>query len=184
MGSIADFFGLNDWKKWNAFAEEIGGEFVRGSWLRSDVVRASYKHWTIIMDTVNHNKTTYTRFRIPCRSDQPLKIDVYYSNWTAQIGKWLGMQDIIVGDPDFDKAFIVKGSDKRVIEILDKEMRYYLMAHPYLYIKSRGSKFEEFILEVSGCMTDHTKLMMIFRFIAMTLDRMHTVNAINDVKIK
>ncbi len=60
------------------------------------------------------------------------KFAIHPEKWTDGFGKLLGMQDIVVGHPEFDKAFIIKGSDEQRIKQLfqDSAVRQFLMDEP------------------------------------------------------
>src|SRR5690606_36053496 len=56
--------------------------------------------------------------------------------WLNGFGKLMGMQDIVVGHDELDKAFIVKGSDEQKTKTLyqDSELRELLLLEPGIQI--------------------------------------------------
>jgi hypothetical protein len=59
-----------------------------------------------------HSCVTYTRMRAPYVNPEGLRFTIYRKGIFSELGKLLGMQDIVVGDPKFDEAFIIKGNDE------------------------------------------------------------------------
>jgi len=68
--------------------------------------------------------TYYTRIQVSHKGQIDGQIEVYKQGFLSTIGKALGMQDIQVGNREFDKTFIVKGKNEaRVKQILDPEVQ-------------------------------------------------------------
>ena len=97
----------------------MNGDFWQGS-----KVQVSVGAWTITLDTYTvsmggHSHITYTRIRAPYLNPEGFRFTIYRESLFSGLGKLFGMQDIEVGDPEFDRAFIVKGNDEsRVIHLL------------------------------------------------------------------
>ena len=60
----------------------------------------------------------YTRMRAPYVNPEGFRFTIYRKGVFSDLGKLLGMQDIEVGDPDFDEAFIIKGNDESKVRDL------------------------------------------------------------------
>ena len=50
--------------------------------------------------------------RAPYVNPEGFRFTIYRKGLFSDLGKLLGMQDIEVGDPEFDEAFIIKGNDE------------------------------------------------------------------------
>ena len=50
--------------------------------------------------------------RAPYVNPEGFRFTIYRKGIFSELGKLLGMQDIEVGDPEFDEAFIIKGNDE------------------------------------------------------------------------
>ena len=50
--------------------------------------------------------------RAPYVNPEGFRFTIYRKGFFSDLGKLLGMQDIEVGDPEFDEAFIIKGNDE------------------------------------------------------------------------
>ena len=118
-------FGPNKDKVWRQVSDEIGAEFVEGRFWKGNRVEAHVAPWTITLDThtvsTGHSHITYTRMRAPyVNNPEGLRFTLYRKGLFSELGKLLGMQDIEVGDPEFDEAFIVQGTDEfKVRELFD-----------------------------------------------------------------
>ena len=110
------WFGPSKDEVWQQFSQEIGAEFVEGGFWKGNKVQAHVDPWTITLDTytvnTQHSHVTYTRMRAPYVNPEGFRFTIYRKGFFSDLGKLLGMQDIEVGDPDFDEAFIIKGNDE------------------------------------------------------------------------
>ncbi|MCI0617679.1 hypothetical protein L0244_32295, partial [bacterium] len=81
------------------------------------------------------HKTTYSRFEMNVH-DITFEFVITQQDFLTNIGKYLGMQDIEIGDYAFDQAFIIKTNlAERFKEIFDEEIRADLIS---AVIESRG----------------------------------------------
>jgi hypothetical protein len=94
------------------------------------------------------------------------------------------MQDIEVGDPEFDEAFIVKGTDEfKVRELFaDPEVRSLLLAQPEVRLEVKDSEgwfgqsfpvdVDELHFQVHGVIKEMDRLKALFDLFAAVLDRL------------
>jgi hypothetical protein len=116
------------YKGWRQFAGEVGGEYVDrgvtrpdpndpGRWLFGPWVEVHFAmrgHPAILETYLEGDGETTQRFTnlrvtIPLRS--PVQFHVFRSGVLGRMGTRLGMQDLQIGDLEFDRAFTVKGTD-------------------------------------------------------------------------
>ena len=111
------WFGPSKDEIWRQLCEEIGAEFVDGGFWKGSKVQVHAKPWTITLDTYTDRaaraQATYTRMRAPYINPEGFRFTIYRKGFFSGLGKLLGMQDIEVGDPDFDEAFIIQGTTSR-----------------------------------------------------------------------
>jgi hypothetical protein len=98
---------------------------------------------------------------LPC--DPPLEVDLYPQRTLFNVvRRVIPLQDIVVGDDEFDRSFVVKGSDsQRVIELFSAAERAALIA-----LKQIGaggfatvySTLRAVVVAVDGCVDDAQKL--------------------------
>jgi hypothetical protein len=94
------------------------------------------------------------------------------------------MQDIEVGDPEFDEAFIIQGNDESKVQevFADRKVRALIQAQPKLRLEVKdsegwfGPKFPEGVdelrFQVVGVIKDVERLKALFDLFAAVLDRL------------
>jgi hypothetical protein len=109
-------FGPSQKDIWRQLSAETQASFVEGGFLKSDKVQATHGQWTVTLDkyVVSTGKATvvFTRMRAPYVNPDGFRFRVYRHGMFSGLGKMLGMQDVEVGQPDFDRDFIIKGTDE------------------------------------------------------------------------
>jgi len=147
-----NLFGPNKDEIWSQLAEEVGGEFIKGSLTKSSRLVTRFKQWTIILDTytVSTGKTSvvYTRMRVPYISTDGFFFKIHHKNFFSGIGKLLRLQDVKTGDEEFDEAYIIKSNDEvRVRNFFAREsIRYVIEQQPSISLEVKDKRqniFEE-----------------------------------------
>ena len=124
---------------WRQFAREAGGELVDRGFIRSDSnqpgrwqfgpwveVHFAVRGHPAILETLyedaDENVRRYTSLRVTLPLREPFRFEVSREGVLGRLGKLVGVQDLQVGHPDFDRAFHVKTSNERVaLGLLDDE---------------------------------------------------------------
>jgi hypothetical protein len=180
------WFGPSKEEVWRQLSQEIGAEFVKGRlW---NEVQAHVGPWTITLDdfTVGSEDShvTYTRMRAPYINPEGFRFTIYRKNLFSDLGKFLGMQDIEVGDPEFDVAFIIKGNDESKVRDLfaNPKIRQMIQDQPKIWLRVKDSegwfdpKFPEDVDElyfwVDGEIKDVERLKALFDLFAAVLDQL------------
>jgi hypothetical protein len=186
------FFGPSKDEVWQRLSEEIGADFVRGGFWKGGKVQARVGPWTVTLDLHtshhqhgnHHSHTTYTRLRAPYVNPEGFRFTVYRQGLFSGLGKLLGMQDIEVGDPEFDEAFIVQGNDESKVRELfaDPKIRALVQAQPQIHLEVRDSEgwfgpsfpegVDELHFQVVGVIKDVDRLKALFDLFAAVLDRL------------
>lgn len=112
-------FGKNYQEVWMQFAKELNGTFILANDGNEDSVEIFYKDFKITFDTYTHiivagrssREYEYSRVRVELVLADNLKFKLLRQGFIDSIGKLFGAQDIVIGDKEFDKAFIVKGNN-------------------------------------------------------------------------
>ena len=127
MGFIKEIynaaFGKSYEAIWREFAKKKNGTYIQSG---EDKVELVYKNHTIIFDHYVHYTTVgsntyqneYTRGIVEFRSPDKLKLRLTSQDFVNNISKLFGAQDIVVGDKEFDKQFMIKGNDEYKIQLL------------------------------------------------------------------
>src|SRR5262245_871079 len=109
------WFGSSKDEVWRRLSQEIGAEFIEGGLWKGSKVQAHVGAWTVTLDigaSDEDGKTRVTRIRAPYVNPEGFRFTIYRYSVFAELGKLLGMQDIEIGDPQFDDAFIIKGNNE------------------------------------------------------------------------
>lgn len=140
MAILRQLFGPSKDEIWRRLCEQIGGDFVQGGFWKGSRVQVHHKQWTVTLDTYTEssgeNNATYTRMRAPYVNKDGFRFTIYRRGLFSELGKLLGMQDVEIGEPEFDDAFIIKGNDEdklrklfantRIRQLLERQPRIHL----------------------------------------------------------
>lgn len=127
MALLRKLFGPSREEIWRQLSNEIQGRYVKGDFWKGDKVQATHGAWTVTLDqqAVSTGKVTmvYARMRAPYVNPSGFRFRIYRRGSLSNLGKLLGMQDIEVGDPAFDDAFIIQGNDEPKVRQLFGQAR-------------------------------------------------------------
>lgn len=188
MSLLRELFGPSQEEIWRQLSNELKGDFIEGGFWKGSKVQVSHGQWTITLDTyyVSTGKSAipYTRLRAPFVNPDNFRFTVYRENLFSAIAKWLGMQDIEVGYPEFDRDFIIKGNDERTLRTLfaNPRIRELISAQPQIHftIKDDTERWFEYfppdtdILEFHtvGIVKDIDRLKLLFALFSETMDQL------------
>ena len=168
-------------------SEEIGAEFVEGGFWKGSKVQAHVGPWTVTLDmgtSDEDGESQATRMRAPYINPEGFRFTIYRKNLFSDLGKFLGMQDIEVGYPEFDEAFIIKGNDEsKVLDLFaNSKIRQMIQAQPKIRLRVKdsegwfGPKFPENVdelhFQVVGVIKDVERLKALFDLFATVLDQL------------
>ena len=141
-----NWFGPSKDEVWQLLSQEIGAELVKGGLWKGNKFQAHVKPWTITLDTytvsTGKSHVTYTRMRAPYINPEGFRFTIYRKNLFSDLGKFLGMQDVEVSDPDFDEAFIIKGNDDSKVRNLfaNSKIRQMIQAQPKIRLRVKDKR--------------------------------------------
>ena len=167
---------------WAELSDELGGRFEDRRGWRFDKIKVQEGDWTVTIDLHSHagyrSEALYTRIRVTFDNQAGIKFKLYHQGLLDTIEAKLGMQDIIVGDPDFDRKFIIQGSDDAVVKKLlaDDDLRARIASEPRIHLTLRDSGdwfteefpdgVDELVLEVENEVTDMERLKKLYTIVA------------------
>ena len=181
------WFGPSKDEVWRQLSHEIGAEFVEGGFWKGSKVQAHVGPWTVTLDlgtSDEDGESQATRLRAPYINPEGFRFTLYRKRGFIDLGKLFGMQDIEVGDPDFDEAFIIKGTDEsKVRELFSNfKIRQMIQAQPKIRLRVKhsegwfGPKFpddvDELHFQVVGVIKDLERLKVLFNLFAAILDEL------------
>lgn len=188
MGKLLDWFGAGRRESWRQLGAEIGGRFTPGTWRRRQRLDVPHAHWTITLDTsvlhANNVHVPFTRCRAPFLASSSFRCRISRANVFTRIGHWLGVQDLAVGDPAFDRAFVVRSSAADTVRAFCQErpLRQLLLAEKAITLSVQdhegwfGPRFptdtDELCVEVVGHLQDPPRLRALVQLLATALDRL------------
>lgn len=180
-----DPFGTYKREIWQQLAGQLHGDFFRGKMFTSDRVEAYYNDWMVTLDTFTIDKVTLTRIRAPYVNRDDFTFKISREHLGDRIGKIFGKEDVEVGFPEFDKDFIIQGSDERKLQMMfaNPKIREFLSFQPKVLLELRRKaplftkpKFPEGVNEVyyhsSTIIKDLDQLHDLFELFAHTLDHL------------
>lgn len=185
-------FGPSKDEVWRRLAEEIDADFIDGGFWKGSKVEAHVGPWTVTLDTYTvsggdpstPSSCTYTRMRAPYVNPEGFRFTIYRQGLLSGLGKLLGMQDIEVGDPEFDEAFIVQGTNEsRVRELFAvPKLRALVLEQPQIQLTVKESQgwfgpsypegVDELHFQVVGVIKEVDRLKALFDLFAAVLDRL------------
>jgi hypothetical protein len=187
MSTLRKIFGPSKTEIWQQLCAATGADFVHGGWKR-DKVQAAHGEWTITLDTyaVSTGKVVvwFTRLRAPYVNPDHFRFTIYRRGLFSEIAKYLGMQDVVVGHEDFDRDFIIKGTEEKKLRALfdNPKLRELIAAQPKIHLTVKdhegifGPTFpadtDELHFHVRGIIKDVECLKSLFELFAETLDQL------------
>jgi hypothetical protein len=181
------WFGPSKDEVWRQLSQEIGAEFVDDGFKNGSKVQAHVGPWIVTLDMGTSNQdgeSPVTRLRAPYINPDGFQFTIYRKGIFSALGKLLGTQDIEVGDPDFDEAFIIKGNDESKVRDLfaSPKIRQMIQAQPQIRLEVKDSEgwfgptchedVDELHFEVVGVIKNVKRLKSLFDLFAAVLDQL------------
>ena len=197
MSKRKSIFGPSKDEIWTQIAADIGGEFIEGGFWGKDVLIYKHGEWQILLDTytvttstgTTTTTTTYTRMRAPFVNKDGLYFKISRAGFFSSIGKFFGMQDIEIGDPFFDKEFVIKGNDPEKIKLLlaDDRIKELCQLQPRIHLSIKddegwfGSDFpegvDELFFQCVGVIKETALLKALFGLFCLVLERLVAIDS-------
>ena len=193
MSSILrNLFGPSREEIWRQVAAAVDGNMTKGNFWGGggSKVNAAHGQWVVTLDThvvaTGESSATYTRMRAPYVNPDGFQFTLYRRGIFSNIGKWMGMQDVDIGVPQFDEDFIIKGNDEAKLRRLfsNAKLRELISAQPDIHfcVKDDENRFrggqifppdvDELYFQVTGVIKDVERLKKLFDLFAETLDEL------------
>jgi len=188
MNTLRKLFGPSKDEIWRQLCAETGADYVEGDFWKKDKVKARHNEWTVTLDSyvVSTGKTTmvFTRLRAPYVNPDHFRFTIYRRGLFSEIAKWLGMQDVEVGYADFDRDFVIKGTEEEKLRALfdNPKLRELVAAQPEIHLTVKDNDggwgadlpadTDELCFHVHGIIKDVERLKLLFELFAETLDQL------------
>lgn len=169
---------------WTEFAREVGGVYESGGLLKSSVLKCRHQNWEIEISVHSSDEDTPAKTRITALFSNPTRFSftIYRNNIFSRIGKFFGSQDILTGDPQFDKDFIVKGNQEKLLAALlaDDEIKSLMYKIPRVSFRIEKNAgwstkkfpkgFELLVMEREKVIMKKTSFLLFFQLFIRVLD--------------
>lgn len=192
MGIFRKLFGPSQNEAWGALAAEIGGELIPGTFWKTAKVVARRGASAVTLDnfTVSNGKTShvYTRLVAPFENRTDVHFSVGRTHVFSGIARWLGFQDIQIGDEPFDAAFVIKGDDEAKVRAFfaHPRIRSLLIRQPHVAFEVQrggGGLFGNGLPEgadqlrfvAPGVVKDLDQLKQLFQLFSLALDHIQEI---------
>jgi hypothetical protein len=186
MSVLRNLFGPSKAEIWQQFCDRTGGTYIRDSFWKNGKAQAAHGQWIVTLDTIVIGKVTYTRMRAPYVNPDGFTFTVYRKSVFTDLGKWLGMQDVMVGYPEFDEPFVIKGNDEHKLQRLfaNRKIRDLISAQPEVRFSvvddekqfwgCRGfpKDVDELHFLIAGVIKDVDRLKLLYDLFSETLDEL------------
>ncbi|MEO0896400.1 MAG: DUF3137 domain-containing protein [Bacteroidota bacterium] len=186
------WFGPSKREIWRQLAAELDGQFVQGKWGRGDKIYVRHEEWVIVFDTFvksyGNTHVPFTRIRAPYLYRDDFVFEVFRKKAIHGIGLMMGMEDIHVADPEFDRHFIVKGNDQKKVRAFfnNSMIRQFIAYQPEIHLRIREDEdkifkpkfpkgINEVYMEARGKIKNLDRLHDLYELFAETLDQLHRI---------
>jgi len=182
------WFGPSKDEVWRRVGDEIGASFVKNGMFSTPRVEKRVGPWTLTLDTFSehagHSHVVYTRMRAPYVNPDGFRFRLHRAGPFTALGALLGMQDVEVGDPEFDTAIVLKSENEgRARELFaDPKTRALIVAQPKIRMEVKdnegwfGARFPENVdclrFQAVGVIKDGERLKALFALVPVLLERL------------
>ncbi|GAB4416887.1 MAG: hypothetical protein OHK0039_26580 [Bacteroidia bacterium] len=194
MSRLLKIFRTEKAAVWNQLSAELGAEFVPGKGWRHDQVRIRQQAWTIILETYKRGRRpVHTCIRAPYVNRDSFEFRIFRRTAVHSVAKIAGMQDIEIGFPAFDKAFIIQGNDAAKLRKLfeNDRIRQLIQWQPDIWLENDPDEdwvidtwregISELRFQVPGVITDLQRLYDLYDLFAELLNHLcHIGSAYED----
>ena len=193
MSPLRKLFGPSREEIWRQLSADLGATYVDGGAWKGDKVQARHGEWVVTLDTytvsTGKSHVTYTRMRAPYVNPDGFRFTIYRKGLFTGIGKLLGMQDVEMGEEQFDAAFVIKTTDEgRLRSLLSNDRLRSLIAAQksiYLSVKDNEGHFgpsfpenvDELYFQVTGVIKDSERLKALYDLFGVMLDELCRIGA-------
>ena len=178
---------------WRELAQQLQGTYVQGNFWSGDKIEISSPPWTITLDAMNVpmgvSPSWMTRLRAPFVNKDGLRFRLYRTGFATELAKAFGMQDVTIGDKEFDDAYVVKSNDEAKVKQLlaDEKIRKLLLAQPDVRFEVKSDEgwfakhfpegVDELYCAAEGVLKDIDKLKQLYELFAETLQQLCRIGA-------
>lgn len=161
---------------WRHLASDLGAEFIDGGLFHSSKVQAHVQHGIVTLDTFSvsdgDTSTTYTRLRSPLQKKDGFQFTLMREGLLlGKLEKALGGRELQIGVPDFDRDFIIQGTNETKLRALlaDAKLRQMIQGQRSINLRLKG---DELHFDAKGVIKDVPRLKSLFELFGELLSRL------------
>ena len=190
---FSKIFGSPKDEIWRQLAEDMGGHYNENDWLGADKLTYCNDDWEMALDTFedgwDESSLPNTRMRAPFLNKFGLEFKIYRSGFFSNLAtKVLNLQDIEIGEPDFDEKFIIKSNSEAGVRKLlaPAEIRALIDTQPAIALavhddvgtfkKRYPEKVDVLHFHCLGVIKDEERLRSLFELFVAVLNRLQELN--------
>ncbi|MEM4347745.1 MAG: DUF3137 domain-containing protein [Candidatus Altiarchaeota archaeon] len=167
-------------ENWQKLSQMLGLKFSQEGFLSfvSNKLEGTYRDhylnlYTYLKQYGRHSRR-FTKLIVKIKNQKGVSLKIYPENFISKIEKTFGMQDISLGNENFDKEFIVKGNNEKFVrEILSCSIQMKILNTKNFNLGVNGEKAE---FEEQKVIIDINRLRAI---IDLTIDIAEKIESIN-----
>ena len=179
---------------WSEQAAEMGAQFIDGGLWGTPKISYRHKGRDIVMDTYSsggQDSSRYTRLQCDFVSLDQFTFRIYEENILSSWSKAIGLQDIQVGDTQFDDKYMLKSNDEEKLKLFFQSInlkdafntieKVRLKIGPLSVLFSqKTNKKHQVYLEQVGRLQDKKKITALFTLFCLILDRLELTQSIEE----
>ncbi len=194
--ALRSVFGPSRPEIWQQIAQDLGGNYIGEAFFGEDAVIYRHGEWQIVLDVRYQQEggstASYTRLRAPFINKDGFVFRIFRKRFLSFIGKLIGAQDVVIGDPVFDDPFIIQtNSEDRIRYLLEDEaLKQLIQQQPDVWFEVRGDDglfgvdfpdgVDQLYFESAGVIKDTPLLKGLFELFSLTLMRLVEMDSAYD----
>ncbi len=136
---LRELFGPSREEIWRQLASELNASYIDGDFWNRSKIQASHAGWLITLS--EEGKYHHTHMRAPFLNPGGFRFTVFRKGVFTELGKFMGMQDVEVGHRDFDRDFVIKGTDHTKLRQIfgNARIRELIAAQPEIHFEIKDT---------------------------------------------
>ncbi len=151
LNRIRNSFKRKNYKAvWKEFSDAHDGRYVLGSYDQEDRVEINYRNHIIVFDRFmlyqvvggQSRDTQFTRIWFEFKSPDNLRFRIIEQTLFDDIGKLFGLQDIRIGDKEFDFRFLISGTDEYKVQTIfsQEKIKNFILSQKDILLQALDGK--------------------------------------------
>jgi hypothetical protein len=174
---------------WDRINNNITDKISDPEFLKKNIIELNVKNWIITLDTYTSRDSVYTRIRTPYVNTSGFHFKIFRKGLMSNVMKLFGMQDIEIGDTDFDNDFIIQSDDTEKVKnmLSDRVLRELISEQPTIFIQVKNDEgwfneafpngVDELYIEVKSVISNIDQLESLYNIFTKILDYLCSISS-------